>query len=197
MLKKILKPRTEPLQILDLMTGMGETWDLIKGKYPNATLTGLDISEGMLKRARKKNGDKFGNAVVITKENVLDNSLESDKYDVVLSAFGLKTFSKEQVEILAKEVKRVLKPKGEFAFVEISEPSSYVLNAFYKLYIGKITPQITKILLDDPKEYKMLWEYTKRYEDSRWVAGIFNACGLHTEYDSYFHGCGSGIHGVK
>jgi len=185
------------LEIIDLMTGMGETWDLIKNKYPKSRLSGLDISKGMLKRANRKNEKEYENKVIILNENILDNSLKSESYDLVFSAFGLKTFNRKQIRKLAKEVKRILKPNGEFAFVEISEPSNYLLNLFYKLYIGKITPQITRLLLGDPIEYRMLWEYTKRYKDSKWVADVFKEEGLQTKYDRYFWGCGTGIHGTK
>ena len=197
MINKLTKSSKENLEIIDLMTGMGETWELIKRKYPTSTLTGLDISEGMLKRAKKKNKEKFNDRIILIKENVLNNSLKSKKYDVVFSAFGLKTFNKDQIKHLAKEVKRILKPAGEFAFVEISKPSNYLLNLFYELYIGKITPQITKLLLGDPIEYRMLWEYTKRYENSKWIVEIFEEVGLKTQFDNYFFGCGTGIHGLK
>jgi len=197
MINKITQSQEAKLEIIDLMTGMGETWDLISNKFPAANLTGLDISEGMLKRARNKNEKKFDNNVFITKENVLSNSLKSESYDLVLSAFGLKTFNREQITELAKEVKRILKPNGEFAFVEISKPLNYFLNLFYQLYIGKMTPQITKLLLGDPIEYRMLWEYTKRYNDSKWVMEIFDSVGLTVKFDSYFGGCATGFHGTK
>jgi len=197
MISKIVESRNGNLEIIDLMTGMGETWDIIENTYPGSKLTGLDISEGMLKRARRKSKEKYNDSVIVIKENVLDNSLESGHYDLVLSAFGLKTFDKDQVLQLAKEVKRILKPNGEFVFVEISKPSNYLLNIFYQLYIGKITPIITKLLLGDPIEYRMLWEYTKRYKNSDWVKEIFEEVGLTTKYDSYFFGCATGIHGIK
>lgn len=197
MIDKITLPETRNLEIIDLMSGMGETWNLIKKKYPNSKLTALDISEGMLDRARKKNSTSFQESVTILKENVLDSSLESEKYDIVFSAFGLKTFSEDQILQLAKEVHRILKPNGEFAFVEISKPPNPLLNLFYQVYIGKITPQITKLLLGDPVQYKMLWEYTRRYKDSKRIAEIFSSVGLNTKYDRYFWACGTGIHGKK
>ncbi len=197
MLNKIDHVDNNSLEIMDLMTGMGETWDLLKAKFPSARLSGLDISDGMLKNARKKNKAKYSDNIIILKDNVLDNSLDSNKYDLVFSAFGLKTFNKQQVKILAQEIKRILKPKGAFALIEISEPENIFFNLFYRIYIGKITPQITRLLLGDPEEYKLLWEYTKRYKNSQWVADIFNDVGLETTYDEYFFGCASGVSGSK
>ena len=197
MMNRIARKYDGNIEIIDLMTGMGETWDAIKKKYPESKLTGLDISEGMLMRAKKKNKKRFGNAVKLEKQNILESELESDRYDLVLSAFGLKTFNEEQFSILAEEVQRILKPKGCFVFIEISSPGNYFLNQFYKLYLGKITPIITKILLGDPIEYRMLWEYTRKFSNSKKVAKVFEEKGLKTEYDEYFFGCATGVHGTK
>ena len=73
MIKKVVVDSTEKLEIIDLMTGMGETWSLLKRNFPNSNLTGLDISEGMLIRARTKNKSAFQNSITVTKQNVLKN----------------------------------------------------------------------------------------------------------------------------
>jgi demethylmenaquinone methyltransferase/2-methoxy-6-polyprenyl-1,4-benzoquinol methylase len=41
-------------EIIDLLTGMGETWNATKKKFPNSNLTVLDFSDGMLKYAKQK-----------------------------------------------------------------------------------------------------------------------------------------------
>jgi len=133
MIKKVGNKVKGDVEIIDLMTGMGETWDVIKKYYPNSKLSGLDISEGMLSRAEKKNKKKYDNTIMLKRQNVLENNLESNKYDLVVCAFGLKTFNENQIETLAKEVERILKPNGNFAFIEISTPENFILNQFYRL----------------------------------------------------------------
>lgn len=197
MMRSIEKMEGSELEILDLMTGMGETWEAIKQRFPHSTLTGLDISEGMISRAERKNREKYRQSIILARQNVLESNLESGKYDIVVSAFGLKTFSQSQIEILAEEVKRVLKPGGRFVFIEISAPQNFLMNQFYRFYLGKVTPIITRLLLGDPVEYRMLWEYTRNFKDAKWVADIFTKAGLETAFDSYFFGCATGIHGVK
>ena len=197
MIKKIKNQVNPTPKLIDLMTGMGETWDLIKIYFPKSTVTGLDISTGMLGRATKKNKEKFDNKIITTRQNVLENSLNANEYDLVLCAFGLKTFNEAQISILAKEVKRILKPNGSFGFVEISAPNNFILKIFYQIYLGKITPIITKLLLGDPVEYRMLWQYTSKFENAKKVEKIFNEEGLKVVYDKYFFGCASGIRGIK
>jgi demethylmenaquinone methyltransferase/2-methoxy-6-polyprenyl-1,4-benzoquinol methylase len=54
-----LPPSAEPVRVLDLLTGMGETWSHIQKQYPKAEISALDFSEGMLKSAEVKNKAKF------------------------------------------------------------------------------------------------------------------------------------------
>lgn len=194
---KHLPASNEPVKIIDLMTGMGETWGAVKSKYPNSEFSALDFSEGMLRQAGVKNTRSFGNNVQLLNQNVLENELPSDHYDIVISAFGLKTFNSEQMQQLAKETKRILKPGGYFSFIEVSRPSSPVLHSLYKLHLKHVVPVCGKILLGNPVEYRQLWKYTDAYKNSDTVAVIFRETGLEVSSHDYFYGCATGISGRK
>ena len=199
--KQFLRPMkissTAPVQIIDLMTGMGETWGAIHQVFPKAKLTALDFSEGMLIYAQNKNKKKFNARVEVTLQNVLHNDLPSDFYDGVTCAFGLKTLNPEQVEILAQQVKRILKPGGQFSFIEVSEPTNIVLKLLYSFYLSTIIPLLGKMLFGGIREYKMLWEYTHRFKNAKEVETIFQSTGLTTKYQTYFFGCVTGVYGKK
>ena len=49
------KGSEQKVELIDLLTGMGETWRTSKQKFPNANITALDFSEGMLNYANTKN----------------------------------------------------------------------------------------------------------------------------------------------
>ena len=195
-LKKLPKSNKN-IEIIDLMTGMGETWNATKNRFEKSNLVALDFSEGMLQYAERKNSLKFNNEITLLKQNVLNNNLPSNHYDIVTCAFGLKTFNTEQIEVLAKETSRILKTGGEFSFIEVSKPTNITLNFFYGFYLGKIIPILGKLLLGNPAEYKMLWKYTKNYKNSKKAEKIFNGIGLKTEYQSYFYDCATGFSGKK
>lgn len=198
--KQFLKPMkltTENAQLIDLMTGMGETWGAIHQVFPKAKLTALDFSEGMLQYAQTKNKKKFNAQVEVTLQNVLSNDLPSDFYDGVTCAFGLKTLNEEQIQILAQQVKRILKPGGQFSFIEVSEPNNVILKFLYSFYLSKIIPLLGKMLFGGVREYKMLWEYTNRFKNAKQVEATFQAVGLKTTYQSYFFGCATGVYGEK
>lgn len=185
------------VEVLDLLTGMGETWESIKRRLPDSRLTGLDFSDGMLKHALHKNEAKYNGEVVVLQQDVLSNTLPGNHYDFVICAFGLKTFNQEQLNQLALETKRILKCGGEFHFVEVSQPENKLLNFLYGFYLGKVIPVLGKLLLGGPEEYRMLWKYTRQFRNARQAADIFSNVGLKASFHSYFFGCATGISGTK
>lgn len=191
------KQTDKKVEIIDLLTGMGETWGATKHKLPNSNLTVLDFSEGMLKYAKQKSKEKFNNEIIVLQQDILKNELQSNQYDFVTCAFGLKTFNEEQLNVLALETKRILKVGGQFSFIEVSKPSNKIMKTFYGFYLGKVIPIFGKLLLGNPEEYKMLWKYTNKFENAKKAADIFLSTGLQTEFISYFHGCATGFSGQK
>jgi len=183
--------------IIDLLTGMGETWNATKNKLPNSTLTVLDFSDGMLKYAKQKSETKYNNEIIVLQQDILKNKLPSNHYDFVTCAFGLKTFNDEQLNVLALETKRILKSGGQFSFIEVSKPNNRVLKTLYGFYLGKIIPILGRLLLGNPEEYKMLWQYTKKFDNAKKATEIFADTGLKTEFNSYFYGCATGFYGTK
>ena len=136
--KEFLTPfqnNNKKAEVIDLLTGMGETWSATKHKLPNSNLTVLDFSEGMLNYAKQKNKKRFNDEIIVLQQDILQNKLPSNHFDFVTCAFGLKTFNTEQLSILAKETKRILKVGGHFSFIEVSKPNNKILRAFYGFYL--------------------------------------------------------------
>jgi len=188
---------TDKIEIIDLLTGMGETWGAVKTKFPNAKLTALDFSTEMLKNAKTKSEKHFDNNVMLLQQDILKSELPSNYYDIVICAFGLKTFDTEQLQVLATETKRILKTGGQFSFIEVSKPTNKILKQFYSFYLGQIIPILGKVLLGNPTEYRMLWRYTDKFDNAKRAEEIFNNQGLTTKSNSYFYGCSTGFSGHK
>ena len=118
---KVIPENRSNISVLDLMTGMGEIWHPVKTHFPNCSFTALDFSDCMLEKARIKNQKQFNDSIHIVNQDALNSNLKNESYDVILSAFGLKTFNNSQLEKLAFETKRLLKSGGSFSFIEVSE----------------------------------------------------------------------------
>lgn len=187
----------ENIHVLDLLSGLGENWQAMQARFPNAHMAALDFSEEMVLKSQAKNEKCFGGKIEILHEDILESKLPAEKYDVVCSAFGLKTFNEEQLNKLAATLKRILKPRARFSFIEISKPKFKPLFYLYQFYLGTIIPLLGKLFLGNPNDYKMLWVYTKHFSNCQKAATIFKNQGLEANVETYFFGCATGIVGRK
>ncbi|MDH2207383.1 MULTISPECIES: class I SAM-dependent methyltransferase [Empedobacter] len=194
---KALNKKESKIKVIDLLSGLGENWSYLKNRFPNAEFYALDFSEEMVEKSRKKGKIIFQNKIEIFQDDILKNELKSEEFDIITCAFGLKTFNESQIDLLAKQVYRMLKKEGQFTFIEISKPQNSILYFLYSFYLGKIIPILGKLFLENPDDYKMLWLYTKKFESCKKVEAIFKKNNLNVQYKEYFFGCASGIYGAK
>jgi demethylmenaquinone methyltransferase/2-methoxy-6-polyprenyl-1,4-benzoquinol methylase len=186
--------------VLDLMTGMGETWDYICQRIgPDGQLVGVDFCEGMLRYAdQKRQKKRFSNYnIIIQKQNVLAGTLPAQSADHVVVSFGLKTFNEPQIKQLANEIRRVLKPGGQFSCIEVSVPELSLLRLFYLFYLRRIIPVLGSLFLGNPQTYRMLGIYCTQFKNTAHIWRYFQEAGLICRPTNYFFGCASGIVGHK
>lgn len=183
--------------VLDLMTGMGELCpDLLRTIGPEGQVLAIDISPEMCGRARQ-HGAKHASRLQVIEADALNCPVADASVDCLVSTFGLKTFNSHQLAELAQEVARVLRPGGQFAFLEISVPPARLLRWPYMFYIQRLIPWIGRLALGNPDNYRLLGVYTSAFENCRKVADCFADVDLHVDYKSYFFGCATGITGSK
>ena len=183
--------------VIDLMTGMGETWNELLRRFPEAELAALDNAPGMVEHARDRNARRFGGRFAVLCEDVLASDLPSGHFDVVVSAYGLKTFDAEQSLTLAEEVVRILKPGGHYAFIEVTEPPHKLLRALYGFYLRLFVPVIGSLLVSDPVEYRMLYRYLRAYGSGARSEAAFRRPELTLERRHHFFGCATSFSGMR
>ncbi|MEM7813222.1 MAG: class I SAM-dependent methyltransferase [Planctomycetota bacterium] len=184
--------------VLDLMTGMGELCPSLAVRLGDGgRLLALDISPVMCARARRLTPLGEPTRYEVIEADALDCPLPDGSVDAVFSSFGLKTFDDARLAVLAKEVARVLKPGGRFAFLEISVPPWPPLRWVYMFYINRLIPLIGRLCLGNPDNYRLLGVYTEAFGDCRRVVPPFEAAGLTVELKSYFFGCATGVIGQR
>ena len=165
--------------VYDLMSGMGECWGLILQKNAgDMRLIGVDISVEMNKRALHRLEKHPRWPIEVRQENVLQNDLEASSADVVISTFGLKTFSEAQLERLADEVARILKPGGQFSMIEVSRPPWLPLRVLFLFYLNRIIPIIGALFMGDTDTYKMLGKYCAYFDNCRVFKEMLERRGL-------------------
>jgi ubiquinone/menaquinone biosynthesis methyltransferase len=184
--------------VFDLMSGMGECWGLILSRGRRVEcITGVDISAEMNRRAAVNLVKRPAWPVELRQENILQNSIPSDSADVLVSAFGLKTFSEQQLERLAAEMSRILKPGGQVAVIEISTPKPWLLRVPYLFYLKWVIPVIGALFMGNPDTYSMLGRYCSNFGTCLSFHEKLRKAGLEVTYREYFFGCATGVVGRK
>ncbi len=185
-------------RVLDLMTGMGEILpDAGRMIGSDGSITAIDISSRMCQEARRRASDRVPCPVQIIEADVLSIDLPPGSADVVLSSFGLKTLSSDQIRTLARRVHDILAPGGRLSFVEISVPRSYWLRVPYMFYLRRVIPVLGALFLGNPDNYRLLGVYTGAFGDCSDACRAFAEAGLEVEPVSYFFGCATGVIGRK
>jgi demethylmenaquinone methyltransferase/2-methoxy-6-polyprenyl-1,4-benzoquinol methylase len=151
----------------------------------------------MCERARQHVPIENQSRLRVIQADALNCPIEDESVDYGVSTFGLKTFNSNQIAILAKQVYCILRPGGQFAFLEISVPKSALLKWPYMIYLKYIIPQIGRVALSNPDNYRLLGVYTTAFQDCQDAVDLFRAAHLRVHYQSYFFGCATGITGTK
>ncbi|MCQ2143476.1 MAG: bifunctional demethylmenaquinone methyltransferase/2-methoxy-6-polyprenyl-1,4-benzoquinol methylase UbiE [Bacteroidales bacterium] len=182
--KRALKYVSGP-SVLDVACGTGDFAVAIAGRLPDAHITGVDLSEGMLAVMEEK-VVSLGLSGSISAETGNCESLRfpDDSFNTVTIGFGIRNF--EHREEALKEILRVLRPGGKLVILELSVPSNKILCSLYKLYFLKILPWIGGIVSGDKAAYNYLPASVLAFpKPAEWVATM-ESCGfknvLHISY---------------
>jgi ubiquinone/menaquinone biosynthesis methyltransferase len=184
-------------RVHDLLTGQGELWPSVRRAFPASPIVGLDFSEGMLAGARRRIHRSGLTDVVILHEDALANSIPDASAQLVVCAFGLKTFSEEDRERFAAEVVRILAPGGACAFIEASYPTHPLLRLVFAIHVERVVPFVGGLVARARDEYATLAPYTKRFGDARAFTASLAARGLDVTPLRWMGGFATGVIGSR
>lgn len=182
----------------DLMAGTGEVWPHLLKRHPKtASITAVDISTGMHKRAIARLHKHRAHKIYFVEDNVLVSQLPKNSADFVISTFGLKTFTSEQHAKLAKLTATVLKPGGVYSFIEASDPKGWLFRPLYLFHLKWILPLIERFLMRGAQDFAMIGTYSTNFGDAEEFAELLAKNGLDVQFKKYFFGCATGVVGRK
>lgn len=175
-----------PQRILDIACGTGDySIAMAKKMLPGGSLTGMDISAGMMEvMGRKLAAQTLPVPVDMKVGDSEATGFEDGSFDVVTIAFGIRNF--EHREAALREIRRILRPGGRLVILELSTPENKVLNSVYDLYFSRIMPAIGGMLSGDKEPYKYLPASVKAFpRPVEWIRTM-RECGysevLHKPY---------------
>ena len=143
-------------RILDVACGTGDSAiSIAKAAGEGSTVTGVDISEGMMSLVEGK-AKKAGVEDRIDLKVADGEALPYDDgvFDRVTCAFGIRNF--EHKEKGLSEFLRVLKPGGKAVILELSVPQNRLVRWAYDLYFTRLLPRIGGAVSGDKTAYRYL-----------------------------------------
>lgn len=169
--------KKSPARILDVATGTGDMALLMNKKLRPQSITGIDLSAGMLAVAREKAKKREINGeIVFEQQDCLALTFADGSFDAVTVAFGVRNF--EQLEKGFAEMHRVLSPGGTLMVLELSTPENKFVRALYKLYTYRIIPCMGKLLSKDSRAYVYLPQSVAVVPQGNEMLAIFRAAGF-------------------
>ena len=151
-------------RVLDTCCGTGDL--AIACLAEGGEVTGLDFSERMLERARAKS-----NQVEWMQGDALALPFEDGSFDAATVGFGVRNL--EDLDRGLAELRRVLRPGGRLAILEITQPRG-LLRPFYKLWFDGLVPLAGK-LLPGGSAYTYLPASVRRFPAAREFAQMIEA----------------------
>ena len=141
-----------PLKVLDVACGTGDLSIAIasralKMRSRGVRVTGIDISEGMMRVGRRK--VRRAGFEPQSGKNVFVEMVQADceelpytdgSFDRITAGFGVRNF--EHLDLGLREMARVLSDDGRLVILELSVPSNVIIRWIYKLYFMKILPGV-------------------------------------------------------
>lgn len=123
-------------RILDLCCGTGTlTISLAKHSYADCTIIGVDLSQGQIAQAQKK--DIYPNLKFFVMD-ANDLTFKNESFDKVIISAALHEMNIKQRLNVLSEVHRILKKNGYFLIFDHHEPSEIFHRILYNFYLGFI-----------------------------------------------------------
>lgn len=115
-------------RILEIGCGTGHALGQLA--RTGAAVVGLDLSAGMLARARQVLGGVPQAAVSLCQADALHLPLPSASVDGILISFTLELFPGPEIPAVLAECRRALPPDGRLAVVALAEGSGWVVDLY-------------------------------------------------------------------
>ena len=154
-------------RVLDACCGTGDL--AVAASRRGGTVTGLDFSERMLERARRKAPE-----LEWVQGDVLALPFRDASFDAATVGFGVRNV--EDLERALAELRRVLRTGGRLGILEITRPRG-PLRPFYKLWFDGLVPLAGK-LLPGGSAYTYLPASVRRFPGARELAELMQTVGF-------------------
>lgn len=163
--------------VADLATGTGDVALAICARYPATTVVGVDVSEAMLRLARRKvrSADLEGR-IRLRNGDLRALPLEDASVDAITLSFGIRNIP--QRDAVLGECRRVLRPGGSVWVMEMTLPRSGLIAGVYRLYFDRFLPVLGNTLSGTDYAYSYLARSVHAFPDAEGFAREIGDAGF-------------------
>ena len=154
-------------RVLDICCGTGDL--AVADREAGGDVTGLDFSEQMLARARRKS-----DAIEWVRGDATALPFPDDAFDAVTVGFGIRNL--DDLESGLRELARVLRPGGRLGCLEITRPRG-ALRPFFRLWFDGLVPLAGRVL-PGGSAYTYLPASVRRFPGPEDLAGAMERAGF-------------------
>ena len=162
---------------LDVGTGTGDFALALLLRSPGtATVTGVDISPGMLEIAERR----AAKAGLSARYERLIASVESlpfpdGAFDVAMAGFVIRNVG--DIPKGLREMRRVLRPDGRAVILDLHTPRNPAIRRLYRAY-SYVSPRLAAALGGDPEAYRYLPRSIEAFYDPEALAALMRNAGF-------------------
>jgi demethylmenaquinone methyltransferase/2-methoxy-6-polyprenyl-1,4-benzoquinol methylase len=154
-------------EVLDACCGTGDL--ALAAERAGGRVTGLDFSERMLERARRKSA-----SVRWVRGDALALPFADGSFDAATVGFGIRNV--DDLEAGLRELVRILRPGGRLGCLEITRPRG-LLRPFFRLWFDGLVPLAGKVL-PGGAAYTYLPASVRRFPGPEDLAELMRRAGL-------------------
>lgn len=171
-------PKGEDVATLDIATGTGDMAMLTRRITGSRHITGIDLSEGMLRVGREKmaRAGISEDEVTLLQADSLAMPFADNSFDAVTVAYGVRNFA--DLEAGYREMARVMRPGARLAVLELSTPRGLLTAPLYRLYTRYLIPLAGRIVSRDVRAYSYLPESIAAAPQGEDMLALMRGAGL-------------------
>ncbi len=165
---------SDPAPVLDLCCGTGD--QALALRQRGANVVAADFCVPMLAIANRKYDRLEAHRPNGLAGDALTLPFEDERFSAATVAFGLRNVADLDTALI--EIRRVLKPEGQTAFLEFTVPSLWLLRAPYLFYFRTVLPWIGRRLSGRGSAYSYLPESVLEFPQRQAFLDRMKAAGF-------------------
>jgi ubiquinone/menaquinone biosynthesis C-methylase UbiE len=128
------------MNVLEVAVGTGLAFYEMVKRNPNGKNTGIDLSQGMLKKAEKRLKKLSGVNFTLNTGTAFNLPMEDGTVDVLMNNYMVDLMSEADMDKVLMEFRRVLKEHGRLVMVNMTAGERFGSNLYN--YVYNISPKL-------------------------------------------------------